>query len=304
MAVMQNSMHSKFIITPIIGILKDTVNACVGIGSGIETQSLSEYVLQTTFLKMTGASEQKLKCFCWEMATNDYDYRYKYLKKNYGECSAYIDKCSIYKDIIDMIEKIDPGFRPSHLFDDIDISSKEEELINQKIQETRRLQEKKKNKKLTESEYEKLSKGMKAHYAKRGLCEKEKIHFSRVVLFESVLDKLSEIIGNTLITQWEQHGYNNYIQKWKTLSGWSFAEGDNLMEKELQDFYTNVVYAHRNRCAHNLVSFQSNLPTLKTLEDVGFVYHNYYYRFSILILLDEIFVRLYQAYQEALGKVI
>ena len=76
------------------------------------------------------------------------------------------------------------------------------------------------------------------------------------------------------------------------------------MEKELQDFYNDVVYAHRNRCAHNLVSFQNNLPTLKTLEDEKFVYHNYYFRFSILILLDEIFVRLYKAYQEALEKVI
>jgi len=238
------------------------------------------------------------------MATNDYDYRYKYLKKNYGECSSYADKCSIYKDIIVMIEKIDPVFRASRLFDDIDISSKVDELIDQKIQETRKLQEKKKKKKLTESEFEKLSKGMKAHYAKKGLCEKEKIHFSRVVLFESVLDKLSETIGNTLVVQWEQHGYNNYLQNWKTLSSWFFAEGDNLMEKELQDFYNDVVYAHRNRCAHNLVSFQNNLPTLKTLEDEKFVYHNYYFRFSILILLDEIFVRLYKAYQEALEKVI
>lgn len=304
MVVMQSSIHSKFILTPIIGILQDAVNACAGIGNGVETLPLAEYVLQTTFLKMTGASEQKLKCICWEMATNDYDYRYRYLKKNYGECSSYADKCSIYKDIIDMIEKIDPGFRASHLFDDIDISSKEEELIDLKILETRKLQEKKKKKKLTESEFEKLSKGMKAHYAKKGLCEKEKIHFSRVVLFESVLDKMSEIIGNTLVAQWEQHGYNNYIQNWKALSSWSFAEGDNLMEKELQGLYNGVVYAHRNRCAHNLVSFQSNLPTLNTLEDENFVFCNYYFRFSVLILLDEIFVRLYKAYQEALEKVI
>ena len=145
---------------------------------------------------------------------------------------------------------------------------------------------------------------MKAHYAKKGLCEKEKYHFSRVVLIESVLDKLSETIGNTLVAQWDQKGYNIFIQNWKTLSSWSFAEGDNLMEKELQDFYNDVVYAHRNRCAHNLVSFQSNLPTLKTLEDEKFVFSNYYFRFSVLILLDEIFVRLYKVYQKVLGKVI
>ena len=59
MQTMQNSSQRKFILTPIASILRDTVTACNGVGHGIETQSLGEYVLQTTFLKMTGASEQK-----------------------------------------------------------------------------------------------------------------------------------------------------------------------------------------------------------------------------------------------------
>ena len=304
MAVMQHSIHSKFILTPIIGTLKDAVNACAGIGNGIETQSLGEYVLQTTFLKMTGTSEQKLKCICWEMATNDYDYRYRYLKKNYGECSSYSDKCSIYKDMLDMIRKLDASINVDLLFDDVDISSKEEDLINNKILEMQKLQELNKNRKLTEEEIENLSKGMKAHYAKKGLSDKEKAHFSRIVLFESIQDEMEKIIGNTLLAQWEQHSYINYSQKWKTLSNYSFAEGDNLLVKELQDFYTDIVYAHRNRCAHNLGSYQNNLPTLKTLENEKFVFDNYYFRFSILILLDEIFIRLYKMYQEGMEKTI
>ena len=301
---MLHSIHSKFILTPLIGIIQDAVNACAGIGNGIETQSLGEYVLQTTFLKMTGTSEQKLKCICWEMATNDYDYRYRYLKKNYGECSSYSDKCSIYKDVLDMIGKLDASFNVDYLFDDIDVSQKEEELINKKILETQTLQESKKKRKLTEIEIEKLTKGMKAHYAKKGLCGKEKAHFSRVMLFENIQGEIEKIIGNTLVAQWEMHSYKNYSQKWKTLSCYSFAEGDNLLVKELQDIYTDIVYSHRNRCAHNLGSYQNNLPTLKTLEDEKFVFDNYYFRFSILILLDEIFVRLYKRYQEGMEKVI
>ena len=39
-------------------------------------------------------------------------------------------------------------------------------------------------------------------------------------------------------------------------------------------------------------------------EDARFIYHNYYFRFSILILLDEIFIRLFRTYQETMGKVI
>ena len=302
MGGMQYSVHSKFILSPIIEILKDTVNACIGIGRGIETQSLGEYVLQTTFLRMTGASEQKLKCICWEMATNDYDYRYHYLKKNYGECSSYQDKCSIYREMVEMTRKMDPSFNIARLFDDIDTSSKEEELINQKIRETQRLQEKKEKRKLTEDEVKKLSKGIRDNYAKKGLGEKEKLHLCKVIEFENIQERLANVIGNSLVAQWGQHKYNDYKQKWNTMSGWGFAEGDNLFVKELQDLYTDFVYAHRNRCAHNLASCRNNLPTLKTLADDRFVYSNYYFYFSVLLLLDDIFIRLYRAYQDSLKR--
>ena len=72
--------HTKFILTPVFEILKDCVNATKGIGTGIETYPLCDYIMQTTFLKMTGASEQKLKCILWEIATNDYTFRYEFLR--------------------------------------------------------------------------------------------------------------------------------------------------------------------------------------------------------------------------------
>lgn len=298
---MHNNSQQKFILTPIANILQDTVTACKGIGRGIETQSLGEYVLQTTFLKMTGASEQKLKCICWDMATNDYDYRYQYLKKNYGECSSYLDKCNIYRDLLEMIDKLAPDFSVNHLFDDIDISEKENELIDKKIKETQKKQEEKKKRKLTPLEVQKLSNGMKAHWAKNGLCEKERANFSRIVLFERIQVLVEGIVGDSLVAQWEQHNYQNYITNWKSLASEKYAIGEMLFEKEYQDFYLDVVYKHRNRCAHNLTSFQSNLPSLKTLTDEHYIYDNYYFRFSLLILLDEIFMRLYKEYLESLS---
>lgn len=304
MDVMQNSIHSKFILTPIIGILKDTVNACAGIGNGIETQSLGEYVLQTTFLKMTGASEQKQKCICWEMATNDYDYRYKYLKKNYGECSSYADKCSIYKDIKDRICKIDVTFDVNRLFGDIDITTPKKEYINRRIEEERKIQEAKKKAPLDEEDVKKIKEQIKNQYDTKGFSNKEIASLCREVLFESISVVVDGIIGNTLLAQWEPRCFQDYLSLWNELSHYDYVKGDALLGKELQDLYNEIVYSHRNRCAHNLVSFQNNLPTLKTLEDEKFVYHSYYFRFSILILLDEIFVRLYKAYQEALEKVI
>lgn len=288
-------------MTPIASILRDTVTACNGIGNGIETQSLAEYVLQTTFLKMTGAQEQKLKCICWEMATNDYDYRYHYLKKDYGECSSYSDKNSIYRDLVEMIVKYDTTFSVADLFCDVDISSKENVLIDKKIKEAQKTQEKQKGQKLTDAELQSLINGIKASCTTNEICEKDRARLSRIVLFESMQELVEEIIGGTMVSQWEQHNYQNYIENWKSLASEHFAVGNTLMEKDYQDLYTNVVYKHRNRCAHNLSSFQNNLPTLKTLVGEEYVYDNYYYRFSFLLLLDDIFMRLYKAYIKAIG---
>lgn len=294
--------HDRFILTPILDILRDTVNACAGIGNGIETQSLCEYVLQTTFLKMTGASEQKLKCICWEMATNDYGYRYKYLKKNYGECSSYTDKNKIYKDLVGMISKQDSGFSIDNIFNDVDVAAKEKEIIAEKIKVAIANSEKKKNRKLTEPEIQKLTEGMTRYHSQKIQDDNNK-ESVREILFESIQDKMERVIGNSLIAQWEQHNYQKYREIWKTLSKYNYAEGA-LLCQELQEFFNDYVYAHRNRCAHNLPSFQNNLPTLKTLTDEGFVYDNYYFRFSMLILIDEVFVRLYKAYMNVMESVI
>ncbi|WP_395047871.1 hypothetical protein [Flavobacterium sp.] len=102
--------HSQFILSPISDILKDVVSASAGIGSGIETFPMCDYVMQSVFLKMTGSQEQKMKCICWEMATNDFEYRYHFTKMPLGECSTFKDKQTIYKDLIKQIKKYNSSF--------------------------------------------------------------------------------------------------------------------------------------------------------------------------------------------------
>lgn len=55
---------------------------------------------------------------------------------------------------------------------------------------------------------------------------------------------------------------------------------------------------HRNRCAHNTLSYQENLPTLNTLLKVKPKDDNYFVRFTILVLIDKIYVRLYEKYRQ------
>ena len=257
---MQYNIHQKFITTPILDILKGTVTACKAIGYGIETQPLCEYIMQTTFLKMTGASEQKLKCICWEMATYDYEYRYKKQSKALGECSDYDSKNSIFREMQDVIKKIDTYNRLNGLFDAT---------------------------------------------TKRTIVDSVKKNFTSIVKTSSLsiwrhkdwisFEKFYD--SNKLIesfTDFEKGAYNLFTNK-----------NDKNNNNCLRKLYENLVYRHRNRCAHNLKSYQHNLPTFDTLASKKYEdekNENYFKIFFILILMDELYMKLYCLYFDCLEK--
>jgi hypothetical protein len=121
---MHHNIHKYFILSPITDILRDAVSASAGVGNGIQTFPLWDYVMQSVFIKMTGFQEQKMKCICWEIATYDYDYRYKFSQEKLGECSNYKDKQKIYQDLIIQIEK--NGLK----FDDINTKDNKKEILS------------------------------------------------------------------------------------------------------------------------------------------------------------------------------
>lgn len=89
----RHDVHTSFILEPLENILKKGITPGTAIDDGINAFPIGEYFMQSLFLRMTGAQEQKMKCICWELATNNYQYRYEFLKnKSYGECSSYKDK--------------------------------------------------------------------------------------------------------------------------------------------------------------------------------------------------------------------
>ena len=253
---MKNNIHTRFILTPIADILKETVTACHCVGNGIETIPLYEYVMQTTFLKMTGASEQKLKCVCWEMATYDYEYRYFRLSKPFGECSCYDEKKNIFSDMLFVIGKMDLNYNFDHLF-----PKKQKEEIRDRIK-----------------------------------------------------DEIISAVSNSSIEKWGDYSFLFYKKdpsKFTNENCFANRATDKnakspfvLFEKELKDYYENVVYRHRNRCAHNLKSYQNNLPTLASLINPDHDYENYFHMFSVLLLLDEIYMTLYKEYVSLLNNTV
>lgn len=99
------SIHERFILTPITSVLEEMTVASSGIGKGIETYSLWDYVLQSTFTKMTGFQEQKIKCIDWELATNGFEYRNKFVDQvqKRGTYSTYKAKNEVFNVLINEI---------------------------------------------------------------------------------------------------------------------------------------------------------------------------------------------------------
>lgn len=300
---MYNSIHSKFIKTPLWGILKDGVNACRGAGCVMEAYPLREYIMQSLFLKMTGAQEQKLKCLCWEMATNDYTYRYNYLakaKQDYGEFSKYEQKDKVYSQLINEIKKHNSGFDIETMawIKDID-PAEQEELFNQEVKAKTKLkidEQEQKGKTLTEETKEKI----------RGNIERECTNDKDNIVNNAVKKKFASAVKDNMIDYMESsilsigdlRNYSCWKKDWTQVHADSFGLKDNLLGKELQSIYIDDVIKHRHRCAHNLTSYQQNLPSFDTIGRNDYIHYNYFYRFAMLILIDEIFMRLYKEYTE------
>ena len=296
---MQNNNHTKFILTPLTMIVDEAVNACKGLGYGIETYSLSEYVFQTTFLKMTGASEQKLKCICWDCATYDYDYRYRFLKKNYGECSRYEDINIVYSDLKKVVMKVNPSFTISYLLEDINITKYLQECLNNRI--TKAIDKEKKKKCLSDEDEAKMIVGVQKFYRNKELSVKEKQFLKKRGLLDLINKRIISILDHSVLSIWRQYDYELYKKTWNDILLADFAT-ETIFDDKLRKNYITIVYNHRNRCAHNLTSYQENLPTLKTLIDKSHCYNNYFFRFAILILIDEIFMRLYRHFLLSINK--
>jgi hypothetical protein len=243
---MTNS-HTEFILSPVTDIISDVVNSSVGIGNGIETFPLCDYVMQSVFIKMTGFQEQKMKSVCWSLASNDFEYRYELTRVPLGECSSYDDKQEVYADLISQIKKRNVHF--------------------------------------------KLSNGL----------DKDKL------LTETTAKIKSEFAGTNL-SIWAQKSFNEYDAIWSHVKVSLFANNESILFSKsnqgfsLRTLYEDHLYRHRNRIAHNTQSYQQNLPTLKTLLNENYRYENYFSYFSVLVLIDNIFIELFKTYLTLLDE--
>ena len=101
---------------------------------------------------------------------------------------------------------------------------------------------------------------------------------------------------------WAEQDFIHYKSKAKHFFDSKRVTQGQLLDGELINYYKDSVYKHRNACAHNTVSYQKNLPMLNTLRINDYKLRNYFFRFTLLILIDEVFIRTYQYYNKGLQR--
>ena len=233
-------MHTDFIISDIFDVVDDAIMSTSSIGQNIAHYSLCEYLFQSVFLRLTGYQEQKLKCILWEIASDDLDFRYKYLSGSVkvNECSQLSDKNIVYNILKKTLEDKNHPF----LFPD-------EIEINRQIFEI-------KDNLISKFETSVFRKWLPREY-------------SRFIEFSSNI-------------RYKRDGYFTL----KSIFG-----GDNYLNEAF-----DKLYRHRNRCAHNLLSYQSNVPKLLDFTKDVDGSDNYFTRILLLCMIDNVFTRMFKFY--------
>lgn len=254
------SKHERFILTPITIEIENAVSAIRTVDIGMEAFPLSEYVMHSLFLKMTGFQEQKMKCIAWEMATDDFDFRRELLSGNLslGEYSTYSAKNTVYSKLLEIIKKYNASEIPN----------------------------KKDNKKIRSDVTKYILSNIK--------IEKKEIR-------KNTVNDIKESFKNTNFAVWDQRKFLFFCQNGNDIiKDTQFLNSDsNLLENDLQKYYEEL-YSQRNRLAHNVFSYQENLPSLIKLREESNDKRNYFIYFAILTLIDSIFMETYKVFRNTL----
>lgn len=230
--------HSDFILTPVSEILEEAGVAIGNQKSGIEKYPLKEYFLQSLFLKLTGAQEQKFKCILWDIGTYDYEIRYKFFRsrgENVGECSGLKAKNTIFMSIMDRMKNLNSPVKPDN--------------------------------------------------AIRKAC------------LANVRTHLERFHKSCLSQGWPQGDYDEYLAVFGKMNPSNIYKDSVLLAGGKPQSWANIydiaVFRHRNRCAHNLLSYQGNKPGFALLQ-TEYRYWNYYLRYALLLLIDEVMSDVYR----------
>lgn len=273
--------HDEFIMTPISSVIREAVTGSFGIGVGIETFPVSEYVMQSLFIKMTGFQEQKLKCIAWEIATNNLDYRRTLLSgtDQLGEYSNYQAKNTIYKRLIEAIKLCDENFEVEDYVDKKIILKNSLSAVKETLKDTNlsRWSQKKFN-----------------YFMDTKFTEEDQFMLNDTLFREPPNFNQMPKEPNGIPETASEKAKNSYLGKLNDYKVKMTLYKNNI-NYNLKIKYEEL-YLNRNRLAHNVKSYQKNLPSLNILRNENDESRNYYIWFFVLDLIDSVFIELYKLY--------
>lgn len=254
-------VHDEFILTPISKVLEDVYNATDCIEVSIDTYPLCDYIMQSLFLKMTGFQEQKIKCLCWELASIDFNFRRETFENwPYSTCSEYKHKNQIFGKMCALLSERIPNY---------EFTPDQRKGLIQKTKDT-----------------------IDAFYNESNLKSwLEKSYYEYSITFGYVVEDCIAHGSKELFSTCDHCTKKGSKNNPRICL---FPEGHNLL-----NLYREM-YDNRNRCAHNVSSYQQNLPKLETLASSGYVYRNYLMHFALLVLIDNIFIHMYKQWAEVI----
>lgn len=128
---------------------------------------------------------------------------------------------------------------------------------------------------------------------------------------EKILSDVDSVLSKSNFVQTHHAQYVEYKTIWHNLDGSNIDGGGQLiitaknnarnsdLQKQEQIFgIYRLLYLHRNRCAHNVMSYQDNLPPLWELRDSYLQKHyNIFLFITILVMIDEMIIKAYNEYE-------
>ena len=128
---------------------------------------------------------------------------------------------------------------------------------------------------------------------------------------EHILEEVDNALSSSNLLHTHCHQYVEFKEVWNNLKGSNIDGGGQLIiiaknNKQNEDLADNeqifgiyrLLYLHRNRCAHNVMSYQDNLPPLWELRDSYLQNHyNIFLFIAVLVLIDEMIMKAYSEYE-------
>ena len=108
------------------------------------------------------------------------------------------------------------------------------------------------------------------------------------VVIRETAKGIASIFGMSALKEWNHRQYQAYKIWASGISRGDVANGAKLLTGDMKKMYDEL-YENRNRYAHNTLSYQQNLPSMKSLVK-GKECGNYYEWFFLLTLLDKLFI--------------